>query len=410
MNDHAHARPSRRRFAASATTTLLALATLTALAVVPAPAMAAPPAADRFLKVYAPENESFAGARSLEQALADAENYDMITARLNSYKGHVAAMTAANPDLVIIAYLNGTFAQKTEGTKYPESWYARDAYGRKVTSKGYGNYLMDPRNPEWIQNRTAFCNTLMQSTGYGGCMLDMLGTAPTMPSYVSSPPVDPRTDALWTAVDWQAATTALAAQVDGGTNGALWGNGYGSASRYFGSSVGGTSKVLSDGVHGALSEIWIRTAHQSITSYPTELQWNKNVNQLVDLGLNGERTAAMVKMWSTGTTAQKDAFHRFALATFLLGSDGTSSFHASYTEGQVLLDHPYWKTDIGQPTSGYALTDGVYQRSFSTGRVLVNPTTISRTIDLGATYVGLDGVSRTTITMAPSTGEVMRLP
>ncbi len=409
MNDHAHARPSRRRFAAFATTTLLALATLTALAAVPAPAMAAPPAADRFLKVYAPENESFAGPRSLEQALADAENYDMITARLNSYEGHVAAMTAVNPDLVIIAYLNGTFAQKTEGTKYPESWYARDAYGRKVTSKGYGNYLMDPRNPEWIQNRTALCNTLMQSTGYGGCMLDMLGTAPTMPSYVSSPPVNPRTDALWTAVDWQATTTALAAQVDGGTNGALWGNGYGSASRYFGSSVGGTSKVLSDGVQGALSEIWIRTPYQSITSYPAELQWNKNVNQLVDLGLNGERTAVMVKMWSTGTTAQKDAFHRFALATFLLGSDGTSSFHASYAQGQVLLDHPYWKADIGQPTSSYALIDGVYQRSFSRGRVLVNPTEAPRTVDLGGTYVGLDGVSRTTITLAPHTGDVMQL-
>ncbi len=89
MNDHAHARPSRRRFAAFATTTLLALATLTALAVVPAPAMAAPPAADRFLKVYAPENESFAGARTLTQALADAETYDLITAKANTYKANI---------------------------------------------------------------------------------------------------------------------------------------------------------------------------------------------------------------------------------------------------------------------------------------------------------------------------------
>jgi len=409
MNDHAHARPSRRRFAASATTTLLALATLTALAVVPAPAMAAPPAADRFLKVYAPENESFAGARTLTQALADAETYDLITAKANTYKANLDAMRVVNPDLVVLVYMNGTFAQRTEGTRYPESWYARDAYGRKVTSKGYGNYLMNPLSPEWIQDRVNQCNTQLQATRYDGCMVDMLGTAPTMVSYVSSPPVNPQTGELWTAIDWQAATTYLALQIDTGTGGLVWGNGYGSATRYFGSRVGGTSKVLSDAVDGALSEIWIRSARQSILTYPNEVTWRKNVNQLVDLGVNGERTAAMVKMWVTATTAQKDAFHRFALSTFLLGSDGTSSFHASYAEGQVLLDHPYWKADIGQPTSSYALIDGVYQRSFSRGRVLVNPTEASRTVDLGGTYVGLDGVSRTTITLAPQTGDVMQL-
>jgi len=41
--------------------------------------------------------------------------------------------------------------------------------------------------------------------------------------------------------------------------------------------------------------------------------------------------------------------------------------------------------------------------------VLVNPTEASRTVDLGGTYVGLDGVSRTTITLAPQTGDVMQL-
>ena len=397
--------PSLRR----AATTLVALATMTTLVVVPAgPAVAAAPPVDRFLKVYAPENESFAGPRTRTQALSDAENYDMITAKANTYKEHIAAMRQVNPDLLVLLYMNGTFAQKTEGTKYPESWYARDAYGRKVTSKGYGNFLMNPRDSAWIQNRIDYCRTQKGLSGYGGCMVDMVGTAPTMPSYVSSPPVDPSTGKLWTAVAWQAATTSLAARIDAGTDGALWGNGYGSAARYFGSGSGGTSKVLSDGVHGAVSEIWIRTPHQSITSYPTESQWRESVNQLVDLGRNGERTAVMVKMWSSGTTAQKDAFHRFALATFLLGSNGTSSFHASYVEGQVMLDHPYWKADIGQPTGAFYSTNGVYHRSFGKGRVLVNPTTTSRTVSLGAAYIGLDGVRRTTITLAPHTGDVLR--
>lgn len=383
----------------------VALSTVAALSLVPAPASATPD--DRFLKVFVPHNESSEGPRDRAEAIRDAGLYDIISAQPRAYQDHIAAMRQVNPDIQVLAYLNATFAQKGEEFAYPESWYARDAYGRKVRSLGYGNFLMNPLNASWIQNRVTFCNNLMQSSGYHGCMADMLGTAPTLPNYVTSPPIDPRTGNRWTAQDWQLATTALAKTVDAGTGGALWGNGFGSAARYFGVGGGGTSKILATGVHGALSEIWIRTASQSVNYYPDETRWRYALDQLVDLSRNGEATAALVKVWSSGTIAQKDAWHRFALATFLLGSDGKSSFHISYAHGQVLMDHRYWQADIGAPTASYNITNGIYQRPFTRGKVLVNPTAVSRTINLGGTYTDLEGVRRTSITLPPHSGQVM---
>jgi hypothetical protein len=362
----------------------------------------------QFLQTFAAANEG-AFKRTRQQAIADAGKFDVISATPNTYRGHVGAMRVANPDLILLVYLNGTFAQKGERTSFPESWYARDKNGRKVTSRGYGNYLMTPSNAGWISSRVELCRQLIAYSGYGGCMLDMLGTAPTMRGYVSSPPINPATRRPWTASEWQRTTTALAAKVDAGTPGHLWGNGYGSGTRYFSAKQGG-SKILSNGVQGALTEVWMRTAGQSLKSFPDEARWKQSVDQLVDLGRHRERTAVMVKLWANGTVAQKDAYHRFALATFLLGSDGRSSFQASYRHGDALAGHRYWNTDIGRPTSAYAKVGGVYQRNFTLGKVLVNPLATARTVQLGRPYVDLSGAKRSSVTLPPHSGDVLRLP
>lgn len=396
-------RPSRGlRRSLGAVLATLTLATATSA--VAGPAQAA--TGGGFVKTFAPENESGTKGRTATQAVNDARTFDVLVARQNTYKDHVGAMMQANPDLVLMAYMNGTFAQRSQGSTFPSSWYLRDAQGRKVTSRGYGNYLMNPRDPGWIKNRIDFCRTQMQRTGYKGCMLDMLGTAPTMPDYVSSPPINPVTRKAWTPRQWQEATTALATAVDAATTGALWGNGYGSGPRYT-SSTWGPSSLLSAGVHGAITESWIRTSRESLTRFPGETEWKQSVDQLVDLGRKGEQTAVMVKLWANGTSAQKDRWHRYALASFMLGSNGRSSFHASFAHGDALAGHPYWKVDVGSPTSAYTKSSGVYQRSFQRGKVLVNSTTTARTVSLGGTYRDLSGTRRTSVTLPPGSGEVL---
>ena len=62
---------------------------------------------------------------------------------------------------------------------------------------------------------------------------------------------------------------------------------------------------------------------------------------------------------------------------------------------------------LGSPNGAYAKVGGVYQRQFSTGRVLVNPTGATVTVPLGRTYYDPNHHAMTTAKMAPNTGLVL---
>lgn len=63
--------------------------------------------------------------------------------------------------------------------------------------------------------------------------------------------------------------------------------------------------------------------------------------------------------------------------------------------------------NIGDPIGPYAKVDGVYQRGFTNGKVLVNPGTAAVTVPLGGSYVTLDGSVVTSLTLQPHTGDVL---
>ncbi len=105
---------------------------------------------------------------------------------------------------------------------------------------------------------------------------------------------------------------------------------------------------------------------------------------------------------------QKKALHQFALASFLLGDDGRHRFTFSYGRGQnALTPQPLNETRLGQPLGRYANIDGAYQRSFTKGRVLVNPTDATVTVALGGTYTTPAGVRVSSVTLAPHTGSIL---
>ena len=120
-------------------------------------------------------------------------------------------------------------------------------------------------------------------------------------------------------------------------------------------------------------------------------------------------------MWNVSATAapeQIDRWHKYALASFLLGTNGHSYFNFSTanTVAGVFIDHPWDRVQVGGPVNRYAKVRGVYRRDFSAGIALVNPTTASVTLSLGGTYRDLSGVERTSITLTPNTGDVLVKP
>lgn len=318
------------------------------------------------------------------QAVEHAQRFDLIVPNKNIYAGKVPAMKAANPDLQIIGYTNGAYAQKAEGTKYPDSWYLRDKTGAKIRSKGYGNYLMDVTNAGWIDDVTARCRYMIDVSKYDGALLDMMGPASVTPGYGTGLPVNPATGAVYTKSEWLAATTALAARVREQLAGPpLYTNGIGAGPAYFNKAA--PTSQLFNGCDASLAEYWLRGAKESITRFPSESVWKLNLDMLTDASAKGKRVLITVKTWVSATVAQKEAWHRYSLATFLLGTDGSHSYQfipSPLAADFVATDPVLAGLTIGTPTASYVReASGVYSRAFTNGRVVVNPVTHQAVIE-----------------------------
>lgn len=336
-----------------------------------------------------------------------ARRYDVIIGTSLKFRGLVPAMHAANPALKVLIYVNAAYGTTEQATSYPESWYARDANGLKITSRNYSNYLMDVSNVGWQADVVGECTDLVTANAADGCWLDMLNDSSTKASYVSAVPVHPGTVTPFTSQEWWGYTGAVARAVHAAPGvGIVAANGAHNGTHY----VEG-SDVLTGSVDMLMAECWLRYPGDPLTTYAKESAWKADVDMLVDAGARGASIQAVTKTWAPGTTEQKDVWHQFALASFLLGTDGRAGF--TFTPDQtwagVTPETSWESTDLGTPTGPYALAGGVYQRRFTGGLSLVNPTTLPVTVALAGSYTDLRGATRSgPVVLAPHTGMVLR--
>lgn len=349
---------------------------------------------------------------TLDQALDIARRYDLVVVNGPKFTPYLTAMRTANPSLKVLMYENAAFAQKSEGSKYPASWYAQSLAGNRVTSTYFGNYFMDIRNPGWAQDDVARCRSDLTVNKYDGCYFDMLLPAPLLPGYLTALPVDPRTGAVWTMPAFTTALYNLASSLRAGLPGIpLAANALTTGGRYF--ATDGTSNApLLGQLDAGHDEIWLRGDRQSVNKYPTEKEWLASVNILVSAASKGQQVMTQTKVWTSATRAQVDAWHRFVVSSFLLGTDGRSylTFSPDQSMAGVTADSAYDRVEVGTPLGGFAKVAGVYQRQFAAGIGLVNPTSSTVTVPLTATYRTLDGVTVSgSITLGPSSGQVLTL-
>jgi hypothetical protein len=359
------------------------------------------PAPGRPVLQWMPEEFATGHTYTQAQAVTAATRYDVIVAYTQAFQPYVAAMRAANPNLVLLAYMNGMFVPPAQATSWPADWYSYDANGVKVQNAQNRNYLMNPSNSGWVQNRTTTCANLVAQSGYDGCMLDTLGVAPLTAGYCTALPVNPATGAAWARPDWISATTQLSQSVRTTVSPSLVvGNGLKD-----GPSLGESSQLFS-GMDGGIAEGFLRTSTQSATAYPSVSTWQQNVNMLLS---PPKPVLALTKVWASATTDQLNQWHLYALASFLLGTDGRSYFYFSSASSEPPISVIPWSVNIGDPSGAYSLQDGAYQRPFTQGRVLVNPTAGQVSVPLSGTYAEMDGTQVSgSLVMPPNTGQILQ--
>lgn len=382
----------------------------------PAPAGAA---GSGVLIPWAPQSESPASNHAPvppAQAMQDALNFNIITAHVVAYAGQVPAMKAVNPNLKVLAYLNATFAQNYQGTPFANQDYAVDAQGHRITQLNSGNFLMDPSQPDWINSRISQCQADIERSGYDGCYLDLLGGAPVGQNFVTAPPINQSTHQVWTRTEWLAATANLAASVRAAANAItvyghaalVYGNGLVNGEQFY--QPNAPSKVLMGSLDGGMAEAWLRQQDAPVTTTLTTSQWLANVNMIGAIEATGKPALVITKLWVPATNAQQDAWRQFALASFLMGTQGRSAFFFSTSFAiPRTMPLPWYNTQLGNPSGLYSYqpASGVYQRTFAAGLVLVNADSKPHTVTLAHPYYTLARQAITSATMLPSSGLVL---
>jgi hypothetical protein len=130
---------------------------------------------------------------------------------------------------------------------------------------------------------------------------------------------------------------------------------------------------------------------------------------LVSAGANGRTLLCLTKAWSKGTMDKKDAVHKYALGTFLLGTNGRSYFSFLYDKNTG-RSSSLWDIPIGAPSGKYFSGSSVYQRVYTNGLVLVNPGDSGRSVNLSRRYVTTGGSLVTSVSLAAHTASILTLP
>lgn len=354
---------------------------------------------------------------SLAQAESLAKAHSVISMRSEQLGPWGPAMHAANPSLRLYVYLNGMFAQAPEGDRFPKAWYMKDRKGHRIRSRGWGNWLMDPRGraaftaygmtfQSWKDYVAERCRLLVAGGQFDGCFLDMLGSAPIWPGYNQHGRVPARGSRglPFSAARWFTIITGPVAKRTAEVAGVpVYGNGIGSGARFYGGNLGPSKLLLSYAARGD-AETWLRTPNQSIAALPSGADWRTEVQMIADSSAAGRPVNATVKTWVKATDGQKARWRRYGLASFLLGNRGHGTFEFSAAEKMPLdeADTPIYRANLGAPrvTKANVLDyyrGGVYRRAFENGVVIVNAGTKTRVVKFATTLYSVTGTAYTSI-------------
>ena len=342
------------------------------------------------------------------EAVDVARRFDVVAEHPWVFAPHVPAMRAANPDLRLLAYVNGTWADDAD--IHPDSWYGRDPAGNKIRWIPYDTWLLDPASPGWRNQVAANCAGAVASSGYDGCILDNLGFGPV--SYLddkTGAPMNPATAAVYTKSEWMAETVALASHVRAANPGVpVAGNGIRDGQAYW--AVDGTTQPLVGQLDFVMMENFLRGSTVDVTAFKSEADWKLDIDALAAAEAEGTPVFATTKVWVASTTAQRQQWQRYTVASFLLATDGTSRLAFMKDESpQVVTRHEPWHDlDVGAPLAPYAKVSGVFRRSFERGLAVVNPSPLAVTVPLAGAHTDSDGrVWTGSFTIEGNAGEVL---
>jgi hypothetical protein len=161
---------------------------------------------------------------------------------------------------------------------------------------------------------------------------------------------------------------------------------------------------------GCTMEYWVVQGRETDATSKLNSSWQEDMDLFAGVNDRGK--------WSTplmGSGVHTAGVNRYAIASALLiwtSPRSCMNFWKGTAEeaiaGRFDDTFPEALVDLGSPVDPYEIRpDGVAEREFSHGRVLVNPTSGQITIDLGEPMRTIEGDLVTTVTLASGRAEIL---
>jgi hypothetical protein len=339
---------------------------------------------------------------------------------LNSWDAPLLpALKAANPGLKALVYKNLSFTMSyscsggvdnrylSAGVGYCDAdrthpeWFLTDKGGSRLNSHYYQQaWLMDVGSPGYQARWLSNVLTDLRSGDWDGVMLD--DTDADMGWHLHG-----RTIARYaTSASWRAATRSMLATVGP----ALRGSGFLAIPNL-------STPWASDYDAQATWADWLQFTSGAVQEYYSK--WGSSSsgwfagNDWTFRQRFQALTEQAGKIFLGVTYAPKgdERSMAWARANFLLQDEprngGALIFQATDPEAQ----DPYnasWTADVGAPVGARFQVGSAWRRNFTGGTVVVNPTSSTVTVDLGARYTTTGGSTTRSVTLAATSGAGLR--
>lgn len=343
---------------------------------------------------------------------------------LGSENERVKRIKSLNPKLTLLVYgsainaANFSLHASGKPREHPD-WFLRDEAGEFVTDWEYKDALhLDPGNEEWQHYVGKTLRDYVNRYGYDGVFIDLvMPTAKYVNFRKSRKAVNPKTGRPYTDNEWREANFALLRRVR--------------------SYIGDKTLLI---INGSRGKEYFRTGYydffqfadgmciegfmgwnldpQSPDSFEREEGWKADVDALVDCAKRGKIAMVIgnVKQRQAAPPEVYERYYRYITASFLLGMGKrhyvtffpkVSGRPEQYSRSEGILPE-FCNVSLGEPQGEYYRAEGLYQRDFEQGKVIVNPSDNKVNAGLtGSWETAEGGTAVSSITLAPHSGVIL---
>ena len=312
-----------------------------------------------------------------------------------------------------LTYFDGMDVATTYSTGVPYSqalnngWLLKDSSGAYLVNSTYGTYCADVGSSAyqqaWISNVLAY---LAARPGIDGVFIDNTISDPK--AECGAYPAQYPSTASYSAAMLSFVKAVYPALHTHGYYVALNAGAYNPSDSAYddGSSTVNWWKQVGPYADGLMNEYYDETSTSTKQARAMGAAWYQHWDgwqRLIGTAQSmGDDFLGLTKQACTDTAAMT-----YGKASFLLEWNGDSSAYM-FTCGTTDPSNPAWTTSIGQPLDVKMQVGVGWQRSYSGGVVVLNPSpTNTQTFSLGGSYIDPSGATVTSVTLQPTTAMIL---